>query len=153
LISNVSVDNVFVSFIDVVVARQAIFDAELDVIGYELLFRSLKADAPRPIDGDLMTTSLLYSSMNIGIERLVGNNLIFCNADRGLLLGEVPITLPPERTVIEVLETVTPDAEILAGCRRLTDAGYRLALDDFLWFPGAEDLLSLATIVSSTCAR
>ena len=43
--------------------------------------------------------------------------------------------------MIEVLETVELDDEVLAGCRRLVAAGYRLALDDFQWFDGAEELL------------
>jgi c-di-GMP-related signal transduction protein len=55
--------------------------------------------------------------------------------------------LPPSRTVIEILETVEPDDEVFEGCRRLAAAGYRLALDDFEWFSGAERFLELASIV------
>jgi c-di-GMP-related signal transduction protein len=138
-----------VPLIDVVVARQAIFDRAQAVIGYELLFRSMPAidDYAPLLDGDFMTGTVIFSSMNIGIERLVGDKLIFCNAGRGLFTGEVPLLLPPDRTVVEILETVAPDAEILKGCRRLTAAGFRLALDDFVWFDGAEKFLKLASIV------
>jgi len=72
---------------------------------------------------------------------------MFCNADRGALTGTAPVTLPPERTVIEILETVEPDDEVVAGCRDLARRGYRLALDDFTWFEGAEELLALASVV------
>lgn len=132
--------------IDLVVARQAIFDRAGAIYAYELLFRSVGTDSPQ-VDGDVMTGTVLFSSMNIGIQRLVGPKFIFCNADRGLLVGDVPITLPPQKTVIEVLETVLPDEEVLLGCRRLIRAGYRLALDDFQWFDGAESLLELASLV------
>jgi c-di-GMP-related signal transduction protein len=139
---------------DVVVGRQAIFNTDLAVIGYELLFRSVEAaEIPAAelhagrFSGDLMTSEVIFSSVSIGIDRLVGDKLVFCNADRGLLLGEIEATLPPHQTVIEVLESVCIDDEILAGCRALVEQGYRLALDDFMWFDGAEELIELAWMV------
>lgn len=152
--------------IDLVVARQAIYDAQLEVAGYELLFRQHEtstdssttrsrngmraapsAAATRDADGDLMTSTVLFSTLNIGVERLVSDKLMFCNADRGLLLGRLPITLPPERTVVEVLETVALDEDVLAGCTRLAGRGFTLALDDFVWVDGVEPFLELADIV------
>lgn len=131
---------------ELVVARQPIFDAALRVMGFELLYRPI--DVPvRSLSGDQMTAHVLLGTHSIGIENLVGDKVMFCNADRGVLLGEFEISLPPERTVIEVLETVTVDDEVLQGCRRLVAAGYRLALDDFRWFDGAEQLVALASIV------
>ena len=134
----------------VVVGRQPVFDADLGVIGYELLFRQEDRDetsASHLHDGDEMTTAVFHSAVSIGLDRLVGDKTIFCNADRGVLTGAVPIPLPPERTVVEVLESVRFDAEIDAGCRALRAAGYRLALDDFEWFDGAERLVEQAAVV------
>ncbi len=117
------------------------------MIGYELLFRQLADGAEQRPDGDLMTSTVLFSSMSIGIDRLVGDKLLFCNADEGLLTGLVPLVLPPAKTVIEVLETVAPVDEVINGCRRLVQQGYRLALDDFTWYAGVERFLELASIV------
>lgn len=135
--------------IDVAVARQPILDRAGEVYGYELLFRHVDEVAAKGLrpDGDVMTSTVLFSSMAIGIERLVGSDFLFCNADVGLLTGAVPMLLPPGQTVVEVLETVVPDELVLAGCRRLVEQGYRLALDDFVWFEGCEPLLELASIV------
>lgn len=137
------------SVLDIVVGRQAIFDRDLQVVAYELLFRS-RADAEiagTDLPGTLMTANVLFSTFSIGIEQLVGDKLMFCNADRGVLDGSVPIVLPPEQTVIEILESVTCDDEVIDGCLRLLGAGYQLALDDFVWFDGAERLLELASVV------
>ncbi|HXQ44541.1 MAG TPA: EAL domain-containing protein [Acidimicrobiales bacterium] len=141
--------------LDVLVGRQPIFDRDLSVIGYELLFRTVgaeTADGGGTIDtagseGDRLTAEVLFSSVSIGIDHLVGNKKLFCNASRGVLTGAVPILLPPGRTVVEILESVVPDDEVLAGCRRLRDEGFTLALDDFTWCAGAEALLELASIV------
>jgi len=119
-------------------------------MGYELLYRPVTATTPveaaGPL-GDLMTAEVLFGSVSIGIDRLVGNKKFFYNASRGVLVGEAPILLSPEQTVIEVLESVAPDEEVLAGCRRLRDAGFTLALDDVHWFDDAEPFIEMASIV------
>jgi len=97
--------------------------------------------------GEQMTAEVVLGALTIGVSQLVGDKLIFCNADRGVFTGETPMTLPPEQTVIEVLESVAVDDEVLKGCAALVAQGYRLALDDFVWVEGAERLLELASIV------
>jgi c-di-GMP-related signal transduction protein len=130
----------------VAVGRQAVVDRDRRVVGYELLYRSLEPGAPRP-SGDQMTADVVLSALTIGVGQLVGDKVIFCNAERRALTGGMPVTLPSHRTVIEVLETVAVDDEVVAGCADLVAQGYRLALDDFVWVEGAERLLELASIV------
>ncbi len=130
----------------VVVGRQAIYDTNGNVVAYELLFRGA-VSAASGVSGDEMTAEVLYGALAIGFDHLVFGRDVFFNADRGVLVGSVPIGLDPQRTVVEVLESVDLDAEVVAGCQRLVDEGYRLALDDFVWRSGAEDVLRLASIV------
>jgi len=135
---------------DVVVGRQPIFDRDLVVFGYELLFRPVSVLTSGDVAGargDQMTADVLFGSVSIGVERLVGGKRLFCNGSRGVLTGEVPVLLSPDQTVIEVLESVVPDEEVLAGCRRLRDQGFTLALDDVSVFADAEPFIELASIV------
>ncbi len=131
---------------EVVVGRQPIVDVKGDLVGYELLYRSAAA-TPTRLNGDQMTAEVLFGALTIGVDQLVGDKLAFCNADRGVLLGQTPVTLPPHRTVIEVVETVAIDAEVVKGCQELVGRGFQLALDDFVWVEGAEELLDLASVV------
>jgi EAL and modified HD-GYP domain-containing signal transduction protein len=138
--------------VDVVVGRQPIFDRDLSVFGYELLFRPMSITTPTAVEaagtiGDQMTADVLFGSLTIGIDRLVGEKRLFCNASRGVLSGAVPILLPAAQTVVEVLESVEPDEEMLAGCRRLRDDGFTLALDDVSRFADAEPFIELASFV------
>jgi c-di-GMP-related signal transduction protein len=130
----------------VVVARQPITDRNREVVGFELLYRPRRPGAAA-LNGEQMTAQVVLGALTIGIDQLVGDKAMFCNAERGVLTGETPVTLPPHRTVIEILETVHVDDEAVQGCRDLVAAGFRLALDDFSWIPGAERLLELASIV------
>jgi len=128
-----------VAALDVVVGRQPIFDRQRSIFGYELLFRTLTAPGPGTgPSGDEMTADVVFSSVSIGIERLVGARKMFCNASQGVLTGTVPIPLPPEQTVIEIAEAVVPPADVLAGCRRLHDQGFSLALDGVTWWSDVE---------------
>ena len=134
---------------DVLVARQAIFDRDRRVYGYELLFRS---DAGRNefdgTEGGLATKQVLANSLLvIGLDNLVGTKKAFVNFGRGPLLQGWYASLPRSNTVIELLETVEPDAEVLEACRKLREQGYQLALDDFVFRPGWKDLLDIADLV------
>jgi len=126
------------------VGRQPIFDAKLDVRGYELLFR----DPSFPVlNGDAMTADVLvHAGLDVGLRSLVGDKLAFVNATRAFLVGEQEFPFPPGQTVIEVLEDVRREPEVVAGCRRLVDSGYRLALDDYVWEQD-DPLLVLVSIV------
>jgi c-di-GMP-related signal transduction protein len=81
------------------------------------------------------------------LENLVGTNKAFVNFGRGPLLQGWHVSLPSDKTVIELLESVDPDAEVLEACRNLREQGYKIALDDFVFRPGCEPLLDIADIV------
>ncbi len=117
---------------DAFVARQPVFDSRLKVIGYELLFRCGDLDHCRSSDVAQATAQVVNNTLNIhGIEMLVGDKKIFINMTRAdLLCGRYEL-LPPDQTVLELLETIEPDDEILEACRQARSEGYQLALDDY----------------------
>jgi EAL and modified HD-GYP domain-containing signal transduction protein len=134
---------------DALVARQAIFDRDRRVYGYELLFRSSpEVNQFDGTEGGHATRQVLANSLLvIGLENLVGTKKAFVNFGRGPLLQGWHASLPRENTVIELLETVEPDAEVLAACRKLRKEGYLIALDDFVFRPGCEPLLDVADLI------
>ncbi len=134
---------------DVLVARQAIFDRDRRVHGYELLFRSNAGQNEFDgTEGGLATQQVLANSLLvIGLENLVGTKKAFVNFGRGPLLQGWHASLPRGSTVIELLETVEPDTEVIEACRNLREQGYQIALDDFVFRPGCERLLEIADLV------
>jgi len=99
--------------------------------------------------GDQMTADVIFNSVSIGLDRLVGDKKLFCNASRGVLTGVVPILLPPQQTVVEIVESVVPHSDVLAGCGRLRDEGFTLALDGLSCTAEIErfaDLVAMAKI-------
>jgi c-di-GMP-related signal transduction protein len=116
------------------VARQPIFDRQLKVFAYELLFRS-GFDNVCDIDGsegDIASSEVLTTSFVItGLQELTAGRRASINFTRNLLLQEIPTLFPPEVLLVEVLEDVVPKPEILRACRKLKNAGYTILLDDF----------------------
>ena len=133
---------------DVFVARQPIFDRRLRVYGYELLFRSGLEDLCAAADDSRATREVVEAAwLDLGMKTLVGNKMAFVNFTRELLLGGYDSLLPAQTTVIEILETIAPDDDVIAACRDLSAAGYKIALDDFIYRPGFEPLVDLADII------
>jgi len=115
------------------VARQPIFDRQRRLFGYELLFRdSWENSFGAGLDADVACRSTLDSSLVMGLDLLCENGIGFFNCTRETLMNDYMTLLPKERVVLEILETITPDQEVMDACVRLKTAGYRLALDDFL---------------------
>ena len=129
------------------VARQPILDARGNVRAYELLFRSGAASVAFDGDGDAATRSVLDSTVFFGVERLADGQPVFVNCTREALLGGFVKVLAPQHTVLELLETLEPDAALVNACRELKAGGYRIALDDFTWQPAWEPLLDIADYV------
>jgi c-di-GMP-related signal transduction protein len=133
----------------VLLGRQPIFDRGRSVFGYELLHRSHgQPNAYTSNDGDRASKEVLHRSLNVmGLKELVGSRRAFINFTRKLLLEGEWAVLPKESIVVEVLETIEPDDAVVAACRALKEAGYVLALDDFVFAPQYEPLLKLADIL------
>src|SRR5690348_9223440 len=130
------------------VGRQPIFDVHGDVVAYELLFRgSMDAVAAGRQDTYATSTVMINAFTEFGIREVVGDRLCFINLTREFLSGELPLPFGPTQVVLEVLETVEMDDEVIAGITRLAEAGYRIALDDFVWGSGHEQLFALASYV------
>jgi len=133
---------------NVYVARQPVFDREMNIWGYELLFREGAGSQSAAFqDGDLATSRVIADGFGLATEWLRENQRVLINYPASMLLGGSPRALPPETAVVEILETVRPDREILEICIQLKEEGYSLALDDFVGSPGYEPLLELADLV------
>lgn len=112
------------------VARQPILDRAQKLIGYELLFRNGIEDF-FTADPELAARATLDSSLLFGLETLCRHSRAFVNCTRDILLKDLVTLLPPDQTVVEILETVEPEDRVVAACQRLKKSGYMIALDDF----------------------
>jgi len=140
---------------DLYIARQPIYDRQLSVYGYELLYRAGAANSANVVDGDVATSQVLVNAlMEIGLSELVGRSLAFINLTERYILEGLPEVLAQAGVVLEILEDVQPHAAILESLANLKQQGYVIALDDFVLHDDKLPLLALADLVKidlTTC--
>jgi len=130
------------------IARQPVFDAHEKVFGYELLYRTGPTSGFPDSDGDAASAQLIGNALTLfGFNLLTGGRKAFINLTREVLLQEHACLLPPEQTVVEILETIEPDSQVVEACQKHKQMGYLLALDDFVYDPKYEPLVGLADII------
>src|ERR1700722_8029572 len=113
------------------VARQPIFDREEKVLGYELLFRD-GLETAFSGDGDEASRATLDRSLLMGLDVLCDGRRAFVNCTRDTLIKGLVTLLPSTLTAVEVMENVPADPDVVAACRHLKEAGYMIALDDYV---------------------
>lgn len=134
-------DNLFV-------ARQPIYDRSDQLTGYELLYRAGDTDVAEFNDGKVASSQVILNSfMDIGFDELVGSSFAFINITEDFILDESLTPMYEKQIVLEVLEEISPSAEVFAGVKRLKKHGYRIALDDFKYSPEYDELLGEAEFV------
>jgi len=111
----------------------------MEVIAYELLYQHDAGDA------DHATLKLVAdAALEIGLDRLAGGLPVHVNYPRELLLSESPLSVHPERVVIEIL--ATPDPRLPEGIKTLRARGHRIAIEDFTPPPSAQVLALLEAV-------
>lgn len=128
-------------------ARQPIFNSARVVYGYELLFRSGPENRYDGTAPDKASASTVDSILLFGMDRLTPGCRSFLNCTRDFLIRDFAIMLPKDRVVLEILESVAMDDEVRNACRRLKNAGYLLALDDFEDRPDWKPLVAMADFI------
>jgi c-di-GMP-related signal transduction protein len=119
------------------------------VAGYELLFRSgLENAFPRGFDTTAASAAVIKDMLLVfGFDTLTEEKPAFVNVTSEVLGQRLYSVLPPGRTVLEVLETVSASPMVVEACREAKRAGFRIALDDFVLNANTAPLVELADII------
>ncbi|MFA9378712.1 MAG: EAL and HDOD domain-containing protein [Lachnotalea sp.] len=115
------------------IARQPIFNKDMKVYGYELLFRAKSvATSFGEFDSTIATATVVNNLFETGIDQIVDRTRAFINFDYNFILSDAIELINPKTLVIEVLESVGVDDLLVARLKYLKMLGYKIALDDFV---------------------
>lgn len=136
---------------NVFIGRQAIYDKELKVSAYELLSRSNdehnEAFVGEHNANHATTVVMLNALTEIGLQQLVGNNPAFINLTYDFLTGKCKIPDLRNQLVLEILEDVEVTDDLVKAVKTLSDSGYMIALDDFIYHDKMLPLVEIADII------
>ena len=129
------------------VGRQAIFDRELKVFAYELLYRDAGGRCSISDGDQASSVTLLNAFMEIGLDRITGPHKAFINLTRHFFVDMPPIPFAHDRVVLEVLEDVEVDDVLLQGISNMAAQGFQLAMDDYAFQPQLGPILPLVKYI------
>ena len=133
---------------DVFIARQPIFNSNHKIFGYELLFRDGFENSFPDVDGDDATSTLMSNIFfPFDFIEILGGKSGLINFTEKLLVQNVPLLLPKEHFIIEVLEDIEPSREVIAALSQLKKKGFTVALDDFAYHKKYEPMIDLCKII------
>jgi c-di-GMP phosphodiesterase len=130
-------------FMQILVARQPVFDRREQLYGYDLVLRRPGASPDEPLPEQLVADTFL----GIGIDQVADGRRAFVSVDRDMLVGGAVRLLPADRVVLQIDDLVRADSELIEVCNKLVWSGYQFSVASA--DPGSlsEDLLTLAEIV------
>lgn len=129
-------------------ARQPILDKQKRIFGYELLFRKGYENVYPDICHEAATSRMINGlTVDAGINEFASGNVAFINFTEASLVNRYPFFLPHDKIVVEILETVQPTAENLAICKELKEAGFTIALDDYVDSAAWDPFLAMVDII------
>ncbi|OUS27304.1 hypothetical protein A9Q99_14925 [Gammaproteobacteria bacterium 45_16_T64] len=134
---------------DVYLARQPVFDRNLNVVAYELLYRgSLVNSAASMGDANEATKQVLVNAFSeIGLEKITSGHPALVNITQDILTsGQLPKGLQ-KLLIPEILEDVLVNDDVIQEVKNLVDVGYRVALDDFVYSEDWRPLIPKASFI------
>lgn len=136
---------------NIFIGRQAIYDKQLKVSAYELLSRSNSEHNEAFVgehNANHATTMVMLNALTeIGLQQLVGEHPAFINLTYDFLIGECAIPDLRNQLVLEILEDVEVTDELVTAVQKLSDSGYMIALDDFIYHDKMLPLVEIADII------
>ena len=134
------------------VARQPIFDRQMRVYAYELLYRDGGISPPQKsterASGDQATATVLTDLLTgMELEGIVGERKAFINMPLECLEKLANSNIEFQKIVFEILEDIKPGEHLNSIINILTQQGHPLALDDYAFEEGKEDILEQVDIV------
>lgn len=130
------------------VGRQAIFDRQMQVFAYELLYRDGSGNSATITDGEEATARVMLNTFfELGINQIAGDARAFINLTEDFFVSRHYEALPSKNVVLEVLESIEPTPEVLEALIQARLDGYQIALDDFVLRESHRGLMEYADYV------
>ncbi|MGB0205287.1 MAG: EAL and HDOD domain-containing protein [Neptuniibacter sp.] len=134
--------------LDLLLARQPVFNKSQDVVAYLLLYRNGDENAPKTINDHLATSSVILNTYaSICEDGEVRSLPCYIKLTDKTLMAENFPELPKEHFVLEILAHSEITPEFVERVKELSQLGYRIALSDYNSEPKFEPLLNYIQIV------
>jgi c-di-GMP-related signal transduction protein len=105
------------------------------------------------LDGENATSAIIDMLNTVGLRVLCDGRLAFINCTVQMLLSDYFALLPPNDVVIEIQETVPVNEDVILACQRIKQAGFSIALDNFVPDDPRDALVPYARFIKVDTSR
>lgn len=131
----------------VCLARQPIVDRDNALFAYELRYRDAQAEPAENLCQVQSAHALFAAFSHIGEDRVAGPFPPFVNLSYSMLLLDSITEVLPANAIVEVEKGCVFDDQLLKTLTHIKDAGFSIALDDFVERPEMDCFIRLADII------
>ncbi|MBN1170644.1 MAG: EAL domain-containing protein, partial [Micromonosporaceae bacterium] len=115
-------------------AIQPMYQPNDEIAGFGLFFLPTAAgDEEARRDVQAISQVIVHAFATFDLPAEVGGMDLYIDITREFLTGDLRVPVDPGRVVLEVVETVEYDSTTIEGVRRLTEEGFRVAIDAVHW--------------------
>ncbi|MEW5497022.1 HDOD domain-containing protein [Enterobacter cloacae] len=130
------------------IARQPIFNPDMNTVAYELLFRDGMANRFPDVSAEYATSRMISDHfLSVPSQRIAGTQTLFINFPSRMVIDRSGEALDKESVVIEILEDAVPGEALLQAVKEMNAHGYRFALDDFTLAPEWDRFLPYISVL------
>lgn len=134
------------------VGRQPIYNDKMEVVGYELLFRTGDTLDSLFKNAHGATIDVAVNAfVELGIEQVAGNKAVHINVTPEYFFN--PIPLPANRVVLEFTQQADIEAKHVPYIKQLKSDGYKLAIDNYKMGTHFDKYVELFDILKVNVAR
>jgi EAL and modified HD-GYP domain-containing signal transduction protein len=134
---------------DIFVGRQPIYNNNLGIYAYEMLFRAGKENtAGQNLNHDHATSQVVINTfVDMGLDNLVGSALASIKLTERFLTNVDALPIPPERVILDIHSDINLNQETIDALNKLKDIGFTLSLRDI---EGTEDIPNFNALLKLT---
>ncbi|WP_414149629.1 EAL and HDOD domain-containing protein [Enterobacter sp. BNK-18] len=130
------------------IARQPIFNLDMNTVAYELLFRDGMTNRFPDVSAEYATSRMISDQfLSVPSQRIAGEHTSFINFPSRMIIDRSAEALDKNNVVIEILEDADPGEALLQAVREMYEHGYCFALDDFTLAPEWDVFLPYISII------
>ncbi|MFW2372946.1 MAG: EAL and HDOD domain-containing protein [Gammaproteobacteria bacterium] len=135
---------------EIFIGRQPIYNKDLEIFAYELMSRNSRSskDEYTGHNDDMASSRLILGAfLDIGIDKLVNDNIAFLRLAEHVLRSKTFPPLSSEKIILKIPDYIKADDDLVEGAHQLRKKGYRLAIDDYLLHQHLQPLAEFAHII------
>ncbi len=115
---------------EVFIGRRPLYDGDLQVVGYELVWNEWLSEAGSDLSAENHAAEAFATVLvDIGLDTLAPGLPAFLRIRPGWLSGNFPWMLPTDQLVLCVDEQMSADPTVVSRLKKLSDDGIRIAVN------------------------